>query len=73
MAEYLDKEVIAEGIETSAQLKLLTELGCAFGQGFLFSKPASCSGARKLLEAEKAVEMKNQACDRDFLRCAHLE
>jgi len=35
----LGKKVIAEGIETEAQLKQLKELGCEFGQGYLFAKP----------------------------------
>jgi EAL domain-containing protein (putative c-di-GMP-specific phosphodiesterase class I) len=32
--------VVAEGIETEEQETLLRQLGCRFGQGFLFSKPA---------------------------------
>jgi diguanylate cyclase (GGDEF)-like protein len=39
MAHELGKTVIAEGIETKAQLTLLKEWGCDYGQGFLFSKP----------------------------------
>jgi diguanylate cyclase (GGDEF)-like protein/PAS domain S-box-containing protein len=30
---------VAEGIETPTQLRRLQELGCAFGQGYLFSRP----------------------------------
>jgi diguanylate cyclase (GGDEF)-like protein len=33
--------VVAEGIETSQQLQILRDLGCQFGQGYLFSKPLS--------------------------------
>jgi EAL domain-containing protein (putative c-di-GMP-specific phosphodiesterase class I) len=32
--------VIAEGIETEAQHQALLQLGCEFGQGFLFARPA---------------------------------
>ena len=32
-------KVVAEGIETERQLKLLQELGCHFGQGYYFAKP----------------------------------
>ncbi len=39
MAHALDIKVIAEGIETSGQLQLLRDLGCDYGQGYLFSKP----------------------------------
>ena len=39
LAESLGIEVIAEGIETAQQRQLLIDLGCATGQGFLFSHP----------------------------------
>jgi predicted signal transduction protein with EAL and GGDEF domain len=39
LAESLGIEVIAEGVETPLQRQLLIELGCARGQGFLFSYP----------------------------------
>lgn len=38
MAHKLDMRVIAEGVETIGQLRLLRKAGCDFGQGFLFSK-----------------------------------
>ncbi|MCB5213986.1 EAL domain-containing protein [Rheinheimera aquimaris] len=40
MAQALEVAVIAEGIETQQQHELLTELGCEFGQGFFFARPA---------------------------------
>jgi diguanylate cyclase (GGDEF)-like protein len=39
LGRSLKKSVIAEGIETPAQLKLLRELGCELGQGFHLSMP----------------------------------
>ncbi|NUR51765.1 MAG: EAL domain-containing protein [Hamadaea sp.] len=39
LAHTLGLEVIAEGIETSAESTLLTVLGCPYGQGYLFAKP----------------------------------
>ena len=39
LAHELDKEVVAEGVETQQQLDLLMEWGCNLGQGWLFSKP----------------------------------
>ncbi len=39
MAKVLDVQVVAEGVETKAQLEVLTELGCDFIQGYYFSKP----------------------------------
>jgi len=39
LARVMGMEVVAEGIETHAQYMLLRQLGCRFGQGFLFSRP----------------------------------
>lgn len=39
LAHSLGLDVIAEGIETEAQLKILKELGCEYGQGYLFAHP----------------------------------
>ncbi len=39
MAQKLGLKVIAEGIETEAQRQLLLDIGCDYGQGYLFSRP----------------------------------
>lgn len=39
LAKNLKMKVIAEGIETESQLRLLRNLGCDYGQGYLISKP----------------------------------
>lgn len=39
LSNQLELAVIAEGIETTQQLQWLKQLGCEFGQGYLFSKP----------------------------------
>jgi len=41
LGETLRLDTVAEGIETEAQRGLLMELGCRFGQGFLFAPPLS--------------------------------
>jgi len=49
LAQTLGKEVVAEGIETREQLARLQELGCRFGQGFLFSRPVDAGVVEQLL------------------------
>lgn len=39
LARALDMQVVAEGVETPAQLEILRKLGCRQVQGFLFSQP----------------------------------
>jgi EAL domain-containing protein (putative c-di-GMP-specific phosphodiesterase class I) len=39
IAENLDITVIAEGVETEAQLLLLKQMGCTLVQGYYFSRP----------------------------------
>lgn len=39
LAQALNLNVVAEGIETELQKQFLTDNNCAYGQGFLWSKP----------------------------------
>jgi len=50
LARVLEMDVVAEGIETEEQLQLLKQMGCRYGQGFLFSHPLPASEIEKLLE-----------------------
>jgi diguanylate cyclase (GGDEF)-like protein/PAS domain S-box-containing protein len=49
MAHSLDLSVIAEGIETPEQERLLRERGCDEAQGFLYAKPMSATAISGLL------------------------
>lgn len=49
LAKNLKKKVIAEGIETEAQLSLLKNLGCDYGQGYLLSRPKTVDVIEKAL------------------------
>ncbi|HEX8299310.1 MAG TPA: EAL domain-containing protein, partial [Rubricoccaceae bacterium] len=46
----LGLRTVAEGIETPAQLRALREMGCRYGQGFLFSPPVAADVARAMLD-----------------------
>jgi diguanylate cyclase (GGDEF)-like protein len=45
MARGMDMEVVAEGIETEEQAKLLRLLGCRYGQGFGLGRPVDAHQA----------------------------
>jgi len=45
VARGMNKQVIAEWVETTEVLKLLQNMGAQFGQGYLFRKPALLSSA----------------------------
>jgi diguanylate cyclase (GGDEF)-like protein/PAS domain S-box-containing protein len=49
MARALSLDVIAEGVETEAQLAELRRLGCGKAQGFLFARPAPADEIELLL------------------------
>ena len=49
LAQNLNIEVVAEGIETESQLDSLRRLECVTGQGYLFSKPVAAAAAELLL------------------------
>jgi diguanylate cyclase (GGDEF)-like protein len=46
----LNKTVVAEGIETEEQLKLVTSQGCHEGQGYLFGRPMTGEAIRIRLD-----------------------
>jgi EAL domain-containing protein (putative c-di-GMP-specific phosphodiesterase class I) len=49
LARVLGMDVVAEGIETQEQYALLRQLGCRFGQGFLFSRPVTADSISEML------------------------
>jgi len=50
LGKALNMQVTAEGIETRQQLRLLSEVGCPFGQGFYFSPARDANTLAKMLE-----------------------
>ncbi|MCA1619004.1 MAG: EAL domain-containing protein [Acidobacteria bacterium] len=49
LAQNLGMDVVAEGVETKEQLKILRDLRCEYGQGYYFSRPSSASDAEKII------------------------
>lgn len=49
LAHNLGLRVTAEGIENKEQMRILTELGCDCGQGYLFSKPVPAEKLQEML------------------------
>ncbi len=51
MAHNLNMEVIAEGVETKEQLKIIQDCGCEQYQGYLYSEPLPADQVTGLLQA----------------------
>lgn len=49
LARSLGRRVVAEGLETAAQLATLRQLGVGYGQGYLLSRPLPAEQAQALL------------------------
>jgi sensor c-di-GMP phosphodiesterase-like protein len=56
LAQNLGMDVVAEGVETKAQLEELRMLECENGQGYLFSKPMVMKAAEKIISDTYAAK-----------------
>jgi diguanylate cyclase (GGDEF)-like protein len=56
MGRALGLKVIAEGVETSAQLEALRSLGCDVGQGYLFARPMPAAQFLAFMQRHADVE-----------------
>lgn len=54
LAHNLGMSVIAEGVETAAQLEILQGMGCEYGQGFYFSRAVTASAAEVMIARQSA-------------------
>ncbi|MCB1518826.1 MAG: EAL domain-containing protein [Hyphomicrobiaceae bacterium] len=50
LSHKLGKSIIAEGIETAEQAKVLREMGCEVGQGYYFARPVDALTLTRLIE-----------------------
>jgi diguanylate cyclase (GGDEF)-like protein/PAS domain S-box-containing protein len=56
LSRSLSMDVVAEGVENSAQREVLQSLGCELVQGYLLSPPLDADAAERLLLTNRAVE-----------------
>ena len=56
LAESLGMSVVAEGVETEAQRKILIATGCGALQGYLFGQPVGARDVKARTEADQAKE-----------------
>ena len=57
LAHTLGQKVVAEGVETEEQLKILIDLGCDEIQGFLFSPALSSGDFASLLRRDRRLDL----------------
>ena len=55
LAHGLHLKVVAEGVETQAQVDLLKDIGCELAQGYFYSKPAPADNIEQLLTNNRAA------------------
>ena len=60
LGESLNLRAVAEGVETSAQLRELVRLGCEFGQGYYFARPLPAHALENLLSSGYSSEVNDR-------------
>lgn len=60
MAKWLDIDVLAEGVETKAQLDFLRGIACDKIQGYYYSRPLPIEEFDKLMEEKRYLQVKKE-------------
>jgi diguanylate cyclase (GGDEF)-like protein/PAS domain S-box-containing protein len=71
LARNVGANVIAEGVETRDQLRRLRQIGCGYGQGFLFAQPLAPTAAETLLTHDALIPT-HMVGDRSARRIANV-
>ena len=56
LGQWLNMEVVAEGIETKEQRDLLVSLGCLYGQGYFYSKALAPEEIQEMLRSGRPLD-----------------
>lgn len=56
LANALNMQVVAEGIETEQQKDLLLKMGCEYGQGYWFGRPVTAEVATQMLLDQQSAK-----------------
>ena len=59
IANAMNLRVVAEGIETPEQERLLTQMGCGVLQGILYAHPLPAQQIPSLLQKDNLIEQLN--------------
>jgi len=63
MAHNLGLDVVAEGVETAEQLRVLESLGCEYAQGFYLGRPMKAEAIESVLAGLGNTHNRSIACD----------
>jgi diguanylate cyclase (GGDEF)-like protein/PAS domain S-box-containing protein len=68
LAHTMGMKVVAEGIEQGYQKEHLKNLGCEYGQGYLFSKPIAAELAEQMIISTPTISATSQHIERPMLK-----
>ena len=63
MAHNLGLDVVAEGVETAEQLRVLESLGCEYAQGFYLGRPMKAEAIESILAGLGNTHNRSIACE----------
>ena len=66
LARWMNLSVVAEGVETKAQLLRLTEIGWDYVQGYYFAKPMPCQEFEGLLDEYRGAGIEEPSTDTEI-------